>query len=296
MRQRVAGIGGALALVLCGAFAPVANAANENGRVHKAAPGRALTGPSELAPGMIVAGYLNQRGTAGSAVANLVVTGESRGKSGHTHLRMEQRLEGKRIMGSEIKANLDAEGRVTPHHRKSSCHDRRKNQSLHRERGGERSCTESSAWKCSPRFFPRPDGGRGLGSRIGQRYEGGFPGRKLDTEREYAPPRTGRWQWSSAECAAPNQHRFLQRFRHRPGQEHPKYGGRTWQRQLRVPHRLAVQREPSGHRTSTGTMSTPTWTPATATPRTAGETPSRMATSLLAPTSPSSPQRPRIRP
>jgi hypothetical protein len=81
-------------------------------RVQSATAGQALSAASSAGPRSVVKSYLGQQGRSDAVLGSLNLTGSRAGDDGITHLRMEQRVEGKAIHGAYVKAAVNSRGEL----------------------------------------------------------------------------------------------------------------------------------------------------------------------------------------
>ena len=82
-------------------------------KIFNAPGGLGLTLPSQAAPAAVVATFLNSRGYSPETVASLTVTNEGRtSRTGITHLRFAQEVEGLAVYGTYVKAAIHDDGRL----------------------------------------------------------------------------------------------------------------------------------------------------------------------------------------
>lgn len=80
--------------------------------IHRAVAGQRLTGPSQSAPGQIVADFLRANGRSNQTASSLVTTLENPTSSGITHVRLEQQVDGLTVYGAYVKAALNSQGEL----------------------------------------------------------------------------------------------------------------------------------------------------------------------------------------
>ncbi len=84
----------------------------QNAVVHSPASGQTLTGPSQDAPGQVIADFLRANGRSNQTAASLVTVSENPTRSGITHLRLEQQVGGLTIYGAYVKAAVNSQGEL----------------------------------------------------------------------------------------------------------------------------------------------------------------------------------------
>lgn len=103
-----------LTLFAAGALAQdqAADMSAQSAVIHRPAAGQNLTGPSQDAPGQIVADFLRANGRSNQTASSLVAVSENPTTSGITHVRLEQLVGGLTIYGAYVKAALNAQGEL----------------------------------------------------------------------------------------------------------------------------------------------------------------------------------------
>lgn len=102
------------AVLLCSAAAQAQSPTgldHGQARVVKSQAGRTLTGPSTAAAASVVAGYL-ARQRAAADVAALRTLSSRPSRSGLTHVRLQQEVQGLEVHGAYAKAAVDSQGRL----------------------------------------------------------------------------------------------------------------------------------------------------------------------------------------
>ncbi len=85
----------------------------QSANVHRASGGEGLTSPSGAAPATIVAEFLRSVGHGRDTVSSLRLTGENPvARSGLTHLRFGQEVDGLQVYGTYVKAAVNGDGEL----------------------------------------------------------------------------------------------------------------------------------------------------------------------------------------
>lgn len=85
---------------------------NKRANVARATAGQSLTAPSGAEHAAIVTAYLRGRGASNATVGSLRQTSANRSRSGVTHVRMEQQIDGVAVFGRYAKAAINARGEL----------------------------------------------------------------------------------------------------------------------------------------------------------------------------------------
>ena len=80
--------------------------------VARATAGRPLTPATQAAPGTVVRGWLQGRGSSAAEIASLRETKRWAGANGVSHIRLEQQIEGLAVHGAYVKAAVNARGEL----------------------------------------------------------------------------------------------------------------------------------------------------------------------------------------
>jgi extracellular elastinolytic metalloproteinase len=84
----------------------------QNANVHSGPSGQALTLPSQASAPSIVADFLRGEGLSGDTVGSLVLQSENSARTGLTHLRFEQQVDGLTVFGAYVKATVNGDGQL----------------------------------------------------------------------------------------------------------------------------------------------------------------------------------------
>lgn len=86
---------------------------SKGARVFSAPGAQSLTLPSQAAPGPVVSAFLHSQGHLPETVSSLIVTSEGRvSRTGLTHLRFAQEVEGLTVYGTYVKAAVNDDGEL----------------------------------------------------------------------------------------------------------------------------------------------------------------------------------------